>query len=68
MKGHFISKVHQVRRAGDTFESVFRIFDQDGTYLELTPAQLHEVITVAWFELDQPDWSAYREEIKGDGK
>ena len=54
MKGLFISKVHQVARDGDTYETVFRVFDQNGTYIELTPAELHKVICAGWESLDRP--------------
>lgn len=56
----FISKVHQVRRDGDTYDSVFRIFDQNGTYIELTPAELHKVICSGWESLDRPYWGTER--------
>ena len=58
----FISKVRQVRRDGDTYESIFRVFDHNGTYVELTPAELYEVIATGWEALDKPDWSPAKEE------
>lgn len=56
----FISKVHQVRRDGSTYETVFRLFDQNGTVIELTPAELWEVINLGWIELGRPNWSPER--------
>jgi hypothetical protein len=52
----FISKVRQVRSDGDTYESIFRVFDQNGSYIELTPRQLWEVIDAGWRELGRPIW------------
>jgi hypothetical protein len=62
--GNFISKVRTVRKDGDTYESIFRIFDQNGTYIELTPAQLWEVIEAGWRELGKPNWLPPEEEQK----
>ena len=61
----FISKVHQVRRDGDTYESVFRIFDENGTYIELTPAEFWEVINAGWEALGKPTWTPERLKAEG---
>ena len=57
----FISKVRQVRDYG-TDKDIFRIFDHNGTYIELTPVQFHELITAGWEALDRPDWSPTKRE------
>ncbi len=51
----FISKVDLVRNYGKD-KDIFRIFDHNGTYIELTPAQFHEVISAGWEALGRPTW------------
>ena len=58
----FIGKVRQERADRDTYESIFRVFDHNGTFIELTPAQFYEVISAGWEALGRPDWLPVKEE------
>ncbi len=56
----YISKVREVRDYGKD-KDIFRIFDHNGTYIELTPVQFHELITAGWEALGRPKWSPKKE-------
>lgn len=51
----FISKIRQVRDYGSN-EDTFRVFDHTGTYIELTPTEMYDVITAGWEALGRPSW------------
>lgn len=57
MRGQFISKIREVQCEGSTYKTILRVFDQNSTYIELTPEELYEVIDAGWRALGRPAWT-----------